>query len=227
MGMAPDYCKIVALPAASRYGWRMANDESKFPGVNQVAALYRVPVQTLSSMRQRGCDVMDARDFFRALMKTTRKPDEWREFFAEADDDSHEHWKKQKTKEEVERLRLINAKAGGEMFDRADGERIQEAWGSALNLALAERQATAPQLLAGKDESWIADWFEEENRKVRENLSDLESALWAQVYERYAKTEDTSPDDEAGGKRPTQAKKDGKRVVRGKRQPGSGSNAKA
>ena len=205
----------------------MASAENKFPGSNQIAALYRVPVQTLSSMRQRGCDVTDAREFFRALMKTTRKPDEWREFFAEADEDSHEHWKKQKTKEEVERLRLMNSKAGGEMFDRADGERIQEAWASALNLALAERQATAPQLLAGKDEAWIADWFEDENRKVRENLSDLESALWQQVYERYAKTEESSVDGETGGKRPTQAKKDSKRVVRGKRKPSARSNAKA
>lgn len=221
------YRKIVAFMQLAMYPQRMANNESKLPGVNQVAALYRIPVQTLSSMRQRGCDVMDAREFFRALMKTTRKPDEWREFFAEADDDSHEHWKKQKTKEEVERLRLMNSKAGGEMFDRADGERIQEAWGSALNLALAERQATAPQLLAGKDEAWIADWFEEENRKVRENLSDLESSLWESVYEQYAKTEESSTNDEAGGKRPTQTKKDGKRMVRGKRQSGSGSNAKA
>lgn len=198
-----------------------------FPTLAQASRMYHVPLQTINSMKQRGCDVMDAREFFRTLMKTTRKPDEWREFFADSDDDSHEHWKKQKTKEEVEKLRLTNSKASGDMFDRSDGERIQEAWGSALNLSLAERQATAPQLLAGKDEAWIADWFEEENRKIKESLSDLESALWQQVYDKYAKTEDAPFDESESGKPKAKAQKDGKRVVRGKRQSGSRTNAKA
>lgn len=70
-------------------------------------------------------------------------------------------------------------------FDRADGELIQEAWGSALNMALAERQATVPQLLGGKEEAWIADWMEKADRKLQADLSDLESGLWREVLCSY------------------------------------------
>lgn len=199
--------------------------------LRELQAIHKIDYGLLGQWQKAGVDIESSVEVAMRAIKSRTPPTEWIKvkdlLTQEADTDSHEYWKREKTKEEVERLRLMNSKAGGEMFDRSDGERIQEAWGSALNLALAERQATAPQLLAGKDEAWIADWFEEENRKIRENLSDLESALWQQVYERYAKTEESSTDGETGGKRPTQAKKDGKRMVRGKRQSGSGTNAKA
>jgi hypothetical protein len=80
-------------------------------------------------------------------------------------------------------------------------------------------------MLAGKDEAWIADWFDEENRRMKEQLSDMESGLWQQVYENYAGTEEPSSDDEEIGKSKTQTKKNSKRVVRGKRQSGSGTDA--
>ena len=175
----------------------------KLPSLGQVAWVYRLPEATLKAFRQRGCDVFDAREVFETLEKTSRKPDEWKVFF-ESKDDSHEHWKLQKTKEEVEGLRLKNAKASGEMFDKLDGERVQDAWASALQIALSERKATVPQLLAGKDEAWISEWMEDEDRKLLSELSDLESGLWKQVYEKYSVIEELaneSPSDEEKGKR--------------------------
>ena len=157
----------------------------KLPSLGQVEWIYRLPEATLKAFRQRGCDVFDARQVFETLEKTSRKPDEWKEYF-ENQDDSHEYWKLQETKEKVEGLKLKNAKAAGEMFDKSDGERVQDAWASALQIALSERKATVPQILAGKDEAWISEWIEEEDRKLLAELSDLESGLWKQVYEKYS-----------------------------------------
>ena len=153
---------------------------------NQLAEVYHLPINTLRSMRQRGADTYDARSVFKMLMKTTRKPDEWREFFASDDEDSHEYWKREKTKEEVEGLRLKNAKAAGEMFDRADGDRVQEQVAAAFKIGLSERRGTAPQVLAGKDEAWISHWMEEADHELLTNLSDLNSGLWKEVFDEYA-----------------------------------------
>jgi len=191
-------------------------DKRKPPTEQQLSDTYRVPRGTLRSMRQRGCDITDARDVFRMLKRTTRKPDEWKEFFGE-DDDSHEYWKREKTKEEVEGLRLKNAKVAGEMFDKADGDKVQDAWATALKLALTERVATFPQLMAGKDEAWIADFVEAEDRKLLTELSDLESGLWREVFDKYAAVEGTSADEAAGGDDKAAGKAHGKRVVRQKR----------
>lgn len=194
---------------------------------SELAAIYKISPNNLRTMSAKGVDIHDAREVVKDIKASSRKPESWAEFFTNPDDDSHEYWKLCKTREEVERLRLMNAKASGEMFDRADGERVQNAWASALNLALAERQATAPQLLAGKDEAWIADWIEDENRKLLEQLSDLESGLWEQVYDNYADNEGT-PTDEAEGEQPkAKAKANRKRMVRRERQSGSGVNAEA
>jgi len=95
-----------------------------------------------------------------------------------------------------------------------------------LKLALAERQATAPQMLAGKDEAWIAEWIEEENRKLQSELAELESGLWRQVYENY-QSEGASADAEEGEQPPPKAKAKRKPVVRGKREPRSRANPKA
>lgn len=191
----------------------MATEAVKVPSLGQLAMVYRISDATLKAFRQRGCDVTDAREVFRMLEKTTRKPDEWKDFFTETDD-SHENWKKEKTKEEVEGLRLKNAKASGEMFDKVDGERIQEAWASALKLALAERRATVPQLLAGKDEAWISDYMQEDDRKMEGNLSDLESGLWRQVYEQYSVVTEPSADATKVSGIEAPAKEKRQRVVR-------------
>ena len=167
------------------------NGKRKPPSEHQLAEVYHLPVGTLRSMRQRGADVTDARSVFAMLMKTTRKPDEWKDFFASEDEDSHEYWKREKTKEEVEGLRLKNAKAAGEMFDRADGEKVKEQVAAAFKIGLAERRGTAPQILAGKEEAWISKWMDDADHELLTNLSDLESALWKEVFDQYASSDVT------------------------------------
>ena len=190
---------------------------------DELAAFWRVPIGTMRGWKTKGADPKDPRQVFTLLRKTTRKPDMWREVFETDDEDSHEFWKKEKDKEAAISLRLKNEKARGEVFERDDGEAVQSAWGSALVLAITERRGTEPQLLAGKDEAWIAEYMEEKDRRMLAELSDLESGLWQQVYEKYA-TGETSSDEEKGGAYPPQGKADGKRVVRRKRQSGSGAN---
>lgn len=109
------------------------------------------------------------------------------------DGESHEHFKKVKTQAECERSRLQNARMAGEVFDRADGDRIQSPWASALKLALAERRATAPQVLAGKDEASIADCFDSQDHRLLADLSNLESSLWNQVLASYGEAEEITP----------------------------------
>lgn len=151
---------------------------------------------------------------FKALIDSTRKPDSWKEFFETPDQDSHDYWKKEKTKEEVERLRLANAKSAGDMFDRVDGESVMVSWASALNLALAEMRATLPPQIAGLDEASVEARLEEEFRKMQENLSDLESQLWQKVYDKYRTgIEEAPPDEKGSGNRKAPAKKNGKPMV--------------
>jgi hypothetical protein len=185
--------------------------------------VYRVTEATLKGIRQRGVDIFDAREFYAAMRKTGRKPEEWKEVF-EVDEENHEHWKLQKTKEEVESLRLRNAKAAGQMFDKSDGERIQEAWASALKSKLAERRATAPPVLAGKDEAAIYSWFEREDDELLTELSDLESGLWRQVDEKNMQIDEASVNDEEGGIAQAAATGKPKRLVRKKRVSSSGTH---
>jgi hypothetical protein len=194
----------------------LASQAMKAPSLGQLAMVYRMTENTLKGIRQRGVDVTDAREVFKALRETARKPVEWREFF-EVDSDNHEHWKLQKTKEEVEALRLKNAKLSGQMFDKSDGEKIQEAWAAALKTKLAERRTTAPPTLAGKDEGSIYQWFELEDDKLLTELSDLESGLWKQVDEKNMEVEESSVDDEASGGTETASKGKRKSMVRQKR----------
>ena len=196
-------------------------EKRKPPAETQLADLYRLPLGTIRLLRQRGCDIYDARDVVKFLKRTARKPSEWKDFFEEGDD-SHEYWKREKTKQEVEGLRLKNAKVSGEMFDKLDGESVQDAWAAALKIKLAERRATYPQLMAGKAEAWIADFVESEDRKMLEELSDLESGLWEQVFEKYASVEGTPADVAEGGNVEAASKTKRKRVVRSKRESGSG-----
>ena len=182
--------------------------------LRDLADIHGIDFGLLGKWQKDGVNISDSTEIAIRAIKSRTPPAEWIKvkdcLVQDADEDSHEYWKKAKTKEEVERLRLANSKAAGEMFERADGERIQDAWASALNLAISERGVTAPQVLAGKDEAWIADWFEAEDRRMMEQLSDLESGLWEQVYENYAGTEEPSSDDEEVGKPKAKAKKNSK-----------------
>lgn len=109
------------------------------------------------------------------------------------DGESHEHFKKVKTQAECERSRLQNARMAGEVFDRADGDRIQAAWASALKLALAERRATAPQVLAGKDEASIADFFDSQDHRLLADLSNLESSYGTKSLPHTARPQKSPP----------------------------------
>jgi len=163
-------------------------------------------------------DVYDSRSIIRKIWSLRTKPPEWTSLHSSLvkneDEDSHDYWKKEKTKEEVERLRLANAKSAGDMFDRVDGEAVMVSWASALNLALSELKATLPPQIAGLDEATVEIRLDEEFRKLQENLSDLESQLWQKVYDKYRTGIEEAPADEAsGGDRKAPAKKDRKPVV--------------
>lgn len=193
----------------------------------QLCTVYRLPQPTLRSIKNKGADIYDARSVIAVIRSTTRKPDEWKDFFESGDTDSHEYWKKEKTKEEVERLRLANAKSSGEMFDRVDGESVMVAWVSALNLSLAELLATLPPQLAGLDESGVEYRLSDEFHKMQSNLGDLESELWKKVYDKYSNgTADSPADGESGGSGNAAAKNNGKQLVPPKRQTSPRTRAK-
>lgn len=163
--------------------------------MRDLAALYDVSLGALQTWDREGVNIRDASVIAVQCLNARRCPAGWRKAKAallEGEEaDTHEHWKKEKTKEEVEKLRLANAKASGEMFDKVDGERVQIAWAAALDLALSELVGTAPQILAGKDEAGISQWLEEESHRIRVELSDLESELWKEVFDKYAKVDAT------------------------------------
>jgi hypothetical protein len=193
----------------------------------QLCSIYRIPNPTLRSIKNKGADIYDARSVIAIIRNSTRKPDEWKDFFEVGDTDSHEYWKKEKTKEEVERLRLANAKSSGEMFDRVDGESVMVAWVSALKLSLAELLATLPPQLAGLDEAGVESRLADEFHKMQANLGDLESELWKKVYDKYSNgTADTPADGEGGGGGNTSTENNSQRVVPPKRQAGPRTRAK-
>lgn len=174
-----------------------------------MAEIYRLEPGLLSRWQKEGIDIFDARRVALRAISSRTPAKGWVEVKDELfsdDEQSHEFWKREKTKEEVEGLRLKNAKIAGEMFDKGDGDKVQDAWATALQLALAERKATYPQLMAGKDEAWIADFVEGEDRELLVKLADLESGLWQQVFEKYAGLEGPSPDEAKGGKNPSTRK---------------------
>ncbi|MGJ8642187.1 MAG: hypothetical protein ACSHX9_02165 [Luteolibacter sp.] len=159
--------------------------------LRKLAEIHHVDYSLLGRwQREDGLDVSDSRAIAERVLLSQNTVKSWKQaknrIYQSSDGESHEHWKREKTKEEVERLRLANARAAGEVFDKIDGERVQDAWASALQLALAERKATAPQQLAGMDEAGIFAWMEKEDRKLQDELSDLESGLWQQVMAKYA-----------------------------------------
>jgi hypothetical protein len=170
--------------------------------LRELEKIHGIDFGVLGKWKKDGTNILSSKEVAIRAIKSQKPPAEWVEvkniFSQDEDKDSHEYWKREETKEKVEKLRLSNSKLAGEMFEKTDGERIQEAWGSALSLALSERKATVPQMLAGKDEAWISDWMEEEDRKLMGELSDLESGLWKEVYERYSVVEE-SPANAAQG----------------------------
>lgn len=188
------------------------------------ASIYKVPEATLRGIRAKGGDPWDARSIVSLLRKTTRKPDTWVDFFKE-DEDSPEYWKKEKEKETVRGLRLKNSLAEGEQFKREDVDAATMQLGSAFKLALMEARAQLPPQLAGLDEAGVDRILDAEIRKILTNLSDLGSALWNQIREKYARGEDNSqPGD---GSDAAQPGPNSQRLVSRKRAAGSGSHPPA
>ena len=152
--------------------------------------IHKVSFEKLSIWKKQGVDIYDSRAIISKIQSLRRVPPTWAAtwnlLFKAADEDSHDYWKREKTKEEVEKLRLQNSKLAGEMFDRQDGEKIQQLWAATLATVLAEKQGTWPQVLAGKSEAEIEEYLAGQMHDIRENLSDLESAAWQETFDRYA-----------------------------------------
>jgi hypothetical protein len=205
----------------------MSEEKKNKLTLRDLAAIHNIDFGLLGKWQKEGVDINNSTQVAIRAIKSKSPPSSWvgvKDCLVQnANEDSHEHWKLQKTKEEVESLRLKNAKAAGQMFDKSDGERIQEAWASALKSKLAERRATAPPVLAGKDEAAIYSWFEREDDELLTELSDLESGLWRQVDEKNMQIDEASVDDEEGGIAQAAATGKPKRLVRKKRVSGSGS----
>jgi hypothetical protein len=190
----------------------------------ELGFLYRLPNGTLRGLKSKGCDPTDARSVVAAIRKSTRKPDEWREFFEGEDETSHEYWKKEETREKVKKLQLSNSLAEGEQYKREDVDAAKMALGSAFKLSLMEAKATLPPQLTGLTEAEIEKVLDDVFRNTLQNMSDLQSQLWTQIRDKYARSDDNGPDTEQGGS--GDAAKPGsnrKPVVPRKRKAGAGS----
>lgn len=164
--------------------------------------VHRVSHSHLAKWQKEGVDVYDSRSIARKIWSLRRRPPEWIEVYdslmKSADDDSHEGLKRQKTKEEVEKLKIQNAKAKGDSFDRQDGEAVMASWIAALKLAHTEMIAMCPPQLVGLTESQIETFLSDSFRDMMTNLSDLQSQLWQEVYEHYITECEEPPANDAG-----------------------------
>ena len=199
--------------------------------LEEMAFYYRVSTPFLHKAKEEGWDIYDARRMVERLLTTnsSNRPKEWLGVFDKivdaGEDDSHEALKKEKTRQEVARLKIANAKAQGDSFDRRDGEAVMASWIAALNLAHIEMQAMVPPQLEGLSAAKIEEFMSEAFHTMRENLSDLSSELWNKVYEHYIPGYEESPaDDEGGSVGKTRPATKRVKVVREKREAGAGSN---
>ena len=202
--------------------------------LEEMAFYYRVSTPFLHKVKEEGWDIYDARRIIERLLTTTAtsRPKEWLGVFDKivdaGDDDSHEALKKEKTRQEVIQKKIANAKAQGDSFDRKDGDAVMASWIAALNLAHIEMQAMVPPQLEGLTAAKIEEFMGQAFHTMRENLADLSSELWNKVYEHYIPGYEESPDDASGGgngeTRPAPKRV---KVVREKRQTGSGTNAES
>jgi hypothetical protein len=189
----------------------MAERGTKPLSHRDLAELHKISDVHLIKWEAEGVEIRDTREVVRKIWGLQRKPPNWVEVFtrlAEGEsDDTHEGWKKRKTIAEVKLKETALSKARGESFDRKDGEQVMAAIASALNLRLTEMQAMIPPQLEGLDASGIEIILGKEIQKIREDLADLESQLWARVYETYIPANTQAPADSAvGGNRKAAAK---------------------
>ena len=195
----------------------------KFIALRDLEEIHRVSFGHLAKWEKEGVNVRDTRQVVAKIWNLQRKPPERVEAFtrlAEGEsDDTHEGWKKKKTMAEVALKEVALAKARGDTFDRADGEQVMASWIAALNLALIELQAMIPPQLEGLDAAGIEIRIGAEIQKIRENLGNLNSELWNNVYDNYLSGhEEPSADEAGGGNRKATAKTERVKVVRKKRE---------
>ena len=156
----------------------------------ELAKIYSVSPAFLTEISQEGWNVLDARRVVERIITASKKiPAAWIEtkdkITKVSDDDSHENLRRLKTKGEVERLDLANAKASGAMFDRKDGDAVMAAWSSALVLALTEMAATLPPQLEGLGAASVELALQDAFDGMRNNLSNLASELWQKTFASY------------------------------------------
>lgn len=196
--------------------------------IHALCEIFKVSDPHLAKWEKEGVDIRDARAVVSKVWTLRKKPPLWVDTFTRMtkgdDPDTHEALKKEKTRAELERLTIANAKAKGDSFDRADGEAVMASWISALNISLTEMQSMLPPQLEGLAAAGIERLLGDEIQKIRENLSNLSSELWERVYEAYNPGyERASADEAGGGDREAGTKNERVKVVRKKRAPGSRS----
>lgn len=199
--------------------------------IRNLAEIHRVSDVKLGQYVNQGCDIWDTRAVVRKIWFQRQKPPEWQALFDELtkeDENSHDYWKKEETKEKVNKLRLQNSLIEGEQFKREDVDAATMALGSAFKLALMEARSVLPPQLVGLTEAEIEKLLDAVFRRTLENMSDLSSSTWTQIKEKYARGEDAGQDIGPGGTGDApEPGSNGKRVVSRKRAPGSRTSAES
>jgi hypothetical protein len=197
--------------------------------IRNLAEIHRISDVKLGQYANQGVDIWDSRAVIRKLWTQRVKPPEWTVLFDELtaeDESSHEYWKKEETKEKVNKLRLQNSLIEGEQFKREDVDAATMALGSAFKLALMEAKSVLPPQLVGLTEAEIEKLLDGVFRRTLENMSDLSSSTWTQIKEKYARGEDAGQDSGPGGTgNATEPGSNGKPVVSRKRASGSRTRA--
>lgn len=195
----------------------------------KLAEIHRISHTKLAQYHQQGVDVWDSRAVVKKLWSQRSKPPEWASLIDDLtaeDETSHEYWKKEETKEKVNKLRLQNSLIEGEQFKREDVDAATMALGSAFKLALMEAKSVLPPQLVGLNEAEIEKLLDGVFRRTLENMSDLSSSAWTQIKEKYARGEDAGQDSGPGGTgNATEPGSNGKPVVPRKRSAGSRTRA--
>ena len=197
--------------------------------IRNLADIYRISDVKLGQYQHQGVDIRDAREVVKKIWSHRSKPPEWQDAIANLtaeDETSHEYWKKEETKEKVNKLRLQNSLIEGEQFKREDVDAATMALGSAFKLALMEAKSVLPPQLVGLTEAEIEKLLDGVFRRTLENMSDLSSSTWTQIKEKYARGEDAGQDSGSGGAGDApKPGSDGKPVVPRKRASGSRTRA--
>jgi hypothetical protein len=193
--------------------------------IRNLAEIHRISDVKLGQYANQGVDIWDSRAVIKKLWTQRVKPPEWTALFDELtaeDESSHEYWKKEETKEKVNKLRLQNSLIEGEQFKREDVDAATMALGSAFKLALMEAKSVLPPQLVGLTEAEIEKLLDGVFRRTLENMSDLSSSTWTQIKEKYARGEDAGQDSGSGSTGDaSKPGSDGKSVVPRKRKAGS------